>query len=185
MSLQPQPVVTRAQVREVDRRAIEDLDIPGIVLMENAAKNAARIILDVLPKDGAVAIVCGRGNNGGDGFAIARHLFNARVLVELFLACDRGKLTGDADTNARDAEDLAPLHSAVVAGYADMAELLLAHGADISATYGRDQTPLHLAVTAWSPSAPARGDLRVAGPVSGATGRQPSPLLGCRPHGRA
>ena len=93
------PSFTRAQVREVDRRAIEEYGIPGIVLMENAAKNAATIILDVVKPTGAVAIVCGRGNNGGDGFAIARHLSNAGLAVELFPGCDPGLLTGDAATN--------------------------------------------------------------------------------------
>jgi NAD(P)H-hydrate epimerase len=99
--------LTRAQVREVDRRAIEDYGIPGIVLMENAGGNAASLVLGWTPTGRTVAIVCGRGNNGGDGFVIARHLFNAGVGVELFLACDPRQLTGDAATNARIAEKMA------------------------------------------------------------------------------
>ncbi len=91
--------LSRQQIREVDRRAIEEYEIPGIVLMENAAKNVAKIILDAMPKPGLVAVVCGRGNNGGDGFAIARHLTNAGLDVEVFLACDTSQLTGDAGTN--------------------------------------------------------------------------------------
>ena len=98
--------LTRRQVREVDRRAIEDYGIPGIVLMENAGRNAARIVRERFqgPQPPSttnrfVAIVCGRGNNGGDGFVIARHLANAEIPVELFCACDPSRLTGDAATN--------------------------------------------------------------------------------------
>jgi len=98
--------LTRRQVREVDRRAIEDFAIPGIVLMENAGRGAADIVRQAFESesrqksDGSfVAIVCGRGNNGGDGFVIARHLSNRDTPIELFLACDPARLTGDAATN--------------------------------------------------------------------------------------
>jgi len=59
---------TRAEVRELDRLAIEEYGLPGIVLMENAGGNVARL-LHALGVTGPVAIACGRGNNGGDGFA--------------------------------------------------------------------------------------------------------------------
>lgn len=91
--------LTRAQVREVDRRAIEEFGIPGIVLMENAGHGAAEIIRARLPAGGRVAIVCGRGNNGGDGFVIARHLALSGFGVHVFVACDPSILTGDAATN--------------------------------------------------------------------------------------
>ncbi len=98
--------LTRHQVREVDRRAIEELGIPGIILMENAGRNAANIIRQRFEERRAsshgnreVAIICGRGNNGGDGFVIARHLDNARIPVEIWLACNPDLLTGDALTN--------------------------------------------------------------------------------------
>ncbi len=98
--------LTRRQVREVDRRAIEDFAVPGVVLMENAGRGAADIVRQAFESevrkapDGAfVAIVCGRGNNGGDGLVIARHLSNASVPVELFLACEPARLAGDAATN--------------------------------------------------------------------------------------
>lgn len=99
-------VLTRAQVREVDRRAIEEYGVPGVVLMENAGRNAANLIRYWTPHDGPVAIVCGRGNNGGDGFVIARHLHNAGIRVELLLACEIVQLTGDAATNARIVEKM-------------------------------------------------------------------------------
>lgn len=94
----------RAQVREVDRRAIEDYGVPGIVLMENAGRGATEIILSrYLPAHDrskvTIGIVCGRGNNGGDGFVIARHAANAGAHVEIFLACDPSGLKGDALTN--------------------------------------------------------------------------------------
>ena len=73
----------RGQVRSVDRAAIEDYGIPGIVLMENASRALARTALDML--DGRpgrqVLIICGSGNNGGDGWALARHLHNAQMEV--------------------------------------------------------------------------------------------------------
>jgi NAD(P)H-hydrate epimerase len=72
--------------------------------MENAGRNAARVIRrEVLrgATTGSVAIVCGGGNNGGDGFVVARHLVNVGVGVEVFLAVDPTRLTGDAATNWR------------------------------------------------------------------------------------
>jgi len=78
--------LTRAQSREVDRIAMEDLKIPGIVLMENAARGIADAVLERFPEpDGWIAIVCGPGNNGGDGLAVARHLdaSGRAVIVQL------------------------------------------------------------------------------------------------------
>jgi NAD(P)H-hydrate epimerase len=98
-------ILTRQQVRQVDRRAIEQLGIPGIVLMENAAINASVLLRDVLTKAGGlsgkgpIAILCGGGNNGGDGYAIARHLHNRGLAVELFAAKNPTQLKGDAATN--------------------------------------------------------------------------------------
>ncbi len=82
-------VLDRDSVRAVDRAAIEEFAIPGIVLMENAARGLAAealSMLDGLVADAEVVIVCGSGNNGGDGYALARHLHNAGarpVLVAL------------------------------------------------------------------------------------------------------
>ncbi len=102
-----EPRLTRRQVREVDRIAIEERGIPGLTLMENAGRLAARLILDLTPGLASAAIVCGRGNNGGDGFVIARHLSEAGAAVEVILACDPERLTGDAAANARAVEKLA------------------------------------------------------------------------------
>ena len=71
-------VVTAELMQQLDRRAIEEAGIPGIVLMENAGRGIASEMLRSYPDilTGKVAIVAGRGNNGGDGFVIARYLFN-------------------------------------------------------------------------------------------------------------
>ena len=97
---------TREQIREVDRVAIEDYGMPGVILMENAGRGAVDIALEMLggKEDAHVAIVCGRGNNGGDGFVIARHLHNRGVSVTVFLLAPREKIGGDALINLQIAE---------------------------------------------------------------------------------
>jgi NAD(P)H-hydrate epimerase len=90
--------LTRAQVREIDRRAIEDFGVPGVVLMENAGRGAAEVLLG-LGARGPVVICCGKGNNGGDGFVIARHLDNRHIAVRVLLFARPESLTGDAAVN--------------------------------------------------------------------------------------
>jgi NAD(P)H-hydrate epimerase len=92
--------LTRDEVREVDRRAIEELGLPGIVLMENAGRGAAELLID-LGIDGPVIVVAGKGNNGGDGFVIARHLANQGFDARVLLLADPHELVGDALTNYR------------------------------------------------------------------------------------
>jgi len=78
------PVLDRARVRELDRVAIEEFGLPGVVLMENAGRGAAEAIRRELPDHLArVLILCGAGNNGGDGYVVARHLHESgsRVVV--------------------------------------------------------------------------------------------------------
>src|SRR5688572_13479311 len=94
--------LTRAQVREVDRRAIADYHVPGIVLMENAAHaaaDAARQMLGGECSGAPVLIVCGGGNNGGDGLAVARLLHNRGADVTISLTVDPGRYQGDALVN--------------------------------------------------------------------------------------
>jgi NAD(P)H-hydrate epimerase len=100
-------ILSRDDVRRIDQLAIDKLGIPGVVLMENAGRGAADIILKVLrdelalaPDKSSVAILCGGGNNGGDGYVIARHLFNAGAKVCIYTAVDRARLSGDAATNS-------------------------------------------------------------------------------------
>ncbi|MGC4006675.1 MAG: NAD(P)H-hydrate epimerase [Pirellulales bacterium] len=92
--------LTRAEVRDVDRRAIEEFGVPGIVLMENAGRGVAEILSEDCGA-GPVVICCGKGNNGGDGFVIARHLELRGIAVEILLFCEADALTGDAATNYR------------------------------------------------------------------------------------
>src|SRR5205807_603986 len=93
--------LTRAQVREIDRLAIERYLIPGIVLMENAARGAADVACDMLGDDrrGEVLILCGGGNNGGDGLAVARHLHNRGFEVSIALTTRADDYKGDALIN--------------------------------------------------------------------------------------
>ncbi|HEY7118764.1 MAG TPA: NAD(P)H-hydrate epimerase [Tepidisphaeraceae bacterium] len=95
--------LTRRQVREVDRRAIEQYHVPGIMLMENAAIHAAQVAWEMVAKQFGerIDVVCGGGNNGGDGLAVARHLHNRGAVVDVILAVDPEKYTGDALINWR------------------------------------------------------------------------------------
>ncbi len=86
--------VTREEMRELDRRAIEEFGIPAIVLMENAGRGAAEEAARLCRErslGGPVLAFCGAGNNGGDGFVIARHLANAGYDVRIFCCFDRAK----------------------------------------------------------------------------------------------
>lgn len=93
--------LTCQQIRELDVLAIEHVGIPGIVLMENAARAAAEFIYSVLvnPPRANVVVMCGPGNNGGDGFVVARHLRNAGVPVTVVLAAPPERYKADAATN--------------------------------------------------------------------------------------
>ncbi len=92
-------LATAAQMRELDRKAIEEWDIPSIDLMERAAAGVAEAALELLPdRPGRckAAALCGAGNNGGDGIAAARLLFLRGVKIRAFLVGDYEKLTPDA-----------------------------------------------------------------------------------------
>jgi len=93
--------MTRDEVRAFDDWAVRQLGLPGMVLMENAGRSCADLIRQKLagvdrPK---VCIFCGTGNNGGDGFVIARHLLNDGLLPTVVLCGDANKVAGDAKTN--------------------------------------------------------------------------------------
>lgn len=86
------------QCREADRIAIEELGIPSLTLMERAGQGCAEAILD-LNTEGEVVVLCGRGNNGGDGFVIARHLSEHGKIVKVILLGSMQTVAGDARTN--------------------------------------------------------------------------------------
>jgi NAD(P)H-hydrate epimerase len=77
--------LSRDEVRELDRRASEEFGVPSIVLMENAGRGAAELLMRLNPERKPVTILCGPGNNGGDGFVMARHLENAGYRVRVWL----------------------------------------------------------------------------------------------------
>ncbi|MGA2069849.1 MAG: NAD(P)H-hydrate epimerase [Sedimentisphaerales bacterium] len=94
-------LMSRDEVRAFDAWAIKELGIPGIVLMENAGRSCAQFIIETLSKvkKPKVCIFCGTGNNGGDGFVIARHLLNAGFAVTVAVCGNIDKISGDARIN--------------------------------------------------------------------------------------
>ena len=94
-------VLNTEQMREADRRTIEDIGIPSIVLMENAGRQAVAAMeaaFDDLATS-HVAVLCGRGNNGGDGFVIARTLVQRGIEASVFLLGSVADVRGDARSN--------------------------------------------------------------------------------------
>ncbi len=94
-------ILTAGEMRAVDRAAIGDLGIPGLVLMENAGRHVAEAILGRYPDPGSetIVIAAGKGNNGGDGFVAARHLFNAGARPTVLLLASKAEVSGDAAVN--------------------------------------------------------------------------------------
>jgi NAD(P)H-hydrate epimerase len=88
----------RAHVREVDRRAIRDYGLSGLVLMENAGRGVCDVLCR-LGIAGPVAICCGKGNNAGDGFVVARHLDLRGYAVRVLVWAAAEELSGDAGVN--------------------------------------------------------------------------------------
>ena len=95
------PVLSRAEVRELDRRATAEAQIPSLELMERAGHGATELVVTRFPAARAVVVVCGTGNNGGDGFVVARKLRAHGKSAQVFLLGDAARLRGDALTNAR------------------------------------------------------------------------------------
>lgn len=135
--------MTRDEVRGVDRRAIDDLGIPGVVLMENAGLGLTQVVCDhalglsPAAAQGAldpIGVVCGRGNNGGDGFVVARHLALRGVRVRVAYTGSLAEQdTGDAATMRRICEKMGlaieevqdgPALARVLASWTDVALLV-------------------------------------------------------------
>jgi ADP-dependent NAD(P)H-hydrate dehydratase / NAD(P)H-hydrate epimerase len=94
-------VLTASQMREIDRITIEQLGVPGMVLMENAGRSVVRVIAERFRRweQERIVILCGKGNNGGDGFVVARHLKMLGHSPRVVLLADPGVLKGDALSN--------------------------------------------------------------------------------------
>lgn len=96
------PLVGSGTMRALDRHTIDKLGVPGDLLMESAGRAVAAEVLSWLadlPSDAEVAVVCGSGNNGGDGLVVARHLALLDVPVRVILLADPERLRGDAAVN--------------------------------------------------------------------------------------
>lgn len=94
-------VLTAEQMQEIDRKTIDDIGIPGVVLMENAGRSAAAEIIQRFSLTGSprALILAGKGNNGGDGYVIARHLLNKGWDVQTLVLAERAAIKGDAAVN--------------------------------------------------------------------------------------
>jgi ADP-dependent NAD(P)H-hydrate dehydratase / NAD(P)H-hydrate epimerase len=100
-------VVTANEMRAIDHATIHEYGVPGAVLMDAAGRGTADVIASLRPPAGLrVAILCGAGNNGGDGYVIARHLHNRGAEVRLYLAAPRDRISGDADLHLRVVEKM-------------------------------------------------------------------------------
>ncbi|MDR1159690.1 MAG: NAD(P)H-hydrate dehydratase [Syntrophomonadaceae bacterium] len=94
-------IPTVAQMQNIDKNASREYDIPGIILMENAGLKVVEVIKEILPalSNKRIVVLAGKGNNGGDGFVIARHLHNHGAKVVTFLLGDPESLPKDAKRN--------------------------------------------------------------------------------------
>ncbi len=100
-------LVTAGEMRELDRRTIKDVGVPSLVLMENAGRSTYQILRREFPElQGPVAVLAGRGNNGGDGFVVARYLANDGFPVTVFLLAARDQVQGDALVNLKILEEM-------------------------------------------------------------------------------
>jgi len=120
-------ILDAQQMSRIDRRTTERFGIPSIVLMENAALAVVDAIFAHYPNIDRAALVCGTGQNGGDGFAIARHLENRGVVPVVLIAGDRGRIQGDALTNLQICERL----GIPIVDVRDESDLAYAAGADL------------------------------------------------------
>jgi len=121
-------ILDSQQMRNVDRRTIERFGVPSIVLMENAALAVVDAIASHYPDADRVAIICGTGQNGGDGFAVARHLENRGVVPVVIIVGNRASIGGDSLVNLTICERLGiPIYDL---RDADGVETALAHAAD-------------------------------------------------------
>jgi len=96
-------LLTAEEMRELERRTIDEVGLPGIVLMENAGRAAAELLYRRFAalRPGPVLVLAGRGNNGGDGYVIARHLINDGWRVRTLVLAEESRVGGDAATNLR------------------------------------------------------------------------------------
>src|SRR5215211_319323 len=95
------PVLTTAEMRAVDQKIIQEIGLPSLVLLENAARGVLDHILDRLPEYGSALIYCGPGNNGADGLALARQLIDAGRDAAVCLPLGEEKLSEEGKVQLR------------------------------------------------------------------------------------
>lgn len=118
-------IVSAAEMREIDRVTSERFGVPSLTLMENAGTAVAQFVLDHYSTLRRISVICGKGNNGGDGFVAARKLREAGREVVVLLLADPADLRGDAEamfqrlplkaTAVKSADELRDAHSAFAA----------------------------------------------------------------------
>lgn len=105
-------VVTGTEMAALDRQTIDELHLPSLSLMERAGEGVVRMIRERFPVRGRrITVLCGAGNNGGDGFVVARLLHAAGALVTIVLAADPDRTTADAAHNYRRVACLRAIHA--------------------------------------------------------------------------
>jgi NAD(P)H-hydrate epimerase len=128
-----EPLLDADGMREVDRWAIEDQGVPSLQLMERAGEGVAQALERLVP-DGPVVVLCGKGNNGGDGLVAARLLREHARAVEVICACEPSELSGDARVNLERLPGRPPLRleddsaGELLAGAAGLLDALLGTG---------------------------------------------------------
>jgi ADP-dependent NAD(P)H-hydrate dehydratase / NAD(P)H-hydrate epimerase len=138
------PLPDAPRMREVDRWTIEDRGVPSLDLMERAGAGLARAVEREAP-EGRVVVVCGKGNNGGDGLVAARRLREAGREVDVLLLADAGELTGDPEENLARLPGEPPraFDAAALAGAAAAVDAILGTGFE-----GEPREPLRSAIEA-------------------------------------
>lgn len=119
-------IVTAEQMQDIDKAAIEGRGIPGLELMENAGRGIAEYLYEISDDDvtaKSVAVICGKGNNGGDGFVVGRYLAEWGADVRFYLLGKKDDLKGDAATNLKRAQEMdLPIHEISSAEELDLDE---------------------------------------------------------------
>ena len=124
------PLLDAERVRAADRWAIEDRGVPSLELMERAGAGLARVAAEVVPGDGPIAAVCGKGNNGGDGYVAARVLRELGREVRVLGLAAPEELRGDARANAErlPGEPVEPFSASRLEGVAGAIDAILGTG---------------------------------------------------------
>lgn len=131
------PIVDTAGMREADRVTITELGLPGLVLMELAAAAVTDLVAERFADAGRVLVVCGPGNNGGDGLAVARQLRNRGHLAEAVLLADPAQLRGDAAVQLALARSFGvPVHECAEGPLDELARLLADGRLVVDALFG-------------------------------------------------